>query len=75
MEPAFMEFDRVLTFNFGALQQGSVVVLNFRGKIYLKRIVKINKEKIYVGGDNKKLSSRIGPVTKADIIGRVFLKY
>ncbi len=75
MMPAFRPLERVLTYNWGSLQKGSVVVFKNKEKIFIKRVVKIDKGKIYVSGDNKKLSSKVEPFTLDKLIGRVFLKY
>ncbi len=75
MEPAFVEFDRVLTYNWSTLRKGSVVVFKYEGKVYIKRVDKIADDKIYVSGDNKKKSSKVEPIGFDKVIGRVFLKY
>lgn len=75
MEPSFGEFDRVLTYNWSLLKRRSVIVFKWEGKVLIKRIDKIEKGKIFVSGDNKKLSSKVGPISFDEVIGRVFLKY
>ena len=75
MEPAFGEFDRVLTYNWSMFKRGSVIVFKWKGTVLIKRIDKIEKGKIYVSGDNKKMSSKIEPISFDKVIGRVFLKY
>jgi len=75
MEPAFREFDRVLTYNWGKLRKGSVVVFLWRSSYLIKRVARLNGDLIYVEGDNKAKSSELGPVKYSDIVGRVFLKY
>lgn len=74
MAPMFRELDRVLTYNYGKLQKGSVVIANVDGMIMLKRVKSIGK-KVVLHSDNKKLAKREYEVKPEDIIGRVFLKY
>lgn len=75
MEPTFYEFDRVFTYNWGKIQKGSVVVFGQKSEFFIKRVIKINGDLVYVNGDNKARSSRIGPIKTNDIVGRVCLKY
>jgi len=75
MEPVFYDGDHVLTFNWIKPQIGDVIVLQ-SGKIYkIKRVIKISANLIFVAGDNKKLSSKVRPVRKKDVIGRVIAEY
>lgn len=76
MEPNFSEGDHVLTYNWGNIQKRSVIVFKYKGKNYIKRVEKIVGDRIYVFGDNKKLSSKIPPIIGfKDLTGRVFIKY
>lgn len=75
MIPAFRPNERVLTYNWGTIQKGSVIVFKNKEKIYIKRVDKIVDGKIHVFGDNKKLSSKVEPVSFDRLIGRVFIKY
>lgn len=75
MEPAFREFDRVFTYNWGKIKKGSVVVFGQKINFFIKRVDKISGDFVYVSGDNKAKSSKIGPIKTEDIIGRVFMKY
>lgn len=75
MEPAFCEFDRVLTYNWGSIKKGSVVVFRDGDKNLIKRILSIKGESIIAVSDNKKLAKKEYKIQKKDIIGRVFLKY
>lgn len=75
MLPAFRPNDRVLTYNWGKIQKGSVIVFKNKDKIYIKRVGKIVDDKIHVFGDNKKLSSKLEPVSFDRLIGRIFIKY
>ena len=75
MEPAFCDGDRVITFNYGNIKTGSVVVFNYKNSIFVKRIDRVIGDKVFVLGDNKKLSTKIKPISKEQIIGRVVLRY
>ena len=75
MEPAFFDGDRVLTFNWAKPNAGDVVVSRGKRKNLLKRVKKIKDGKIFVRGDNRKFSSKIGPIEPSLIIGKVILKY
>lgn len=75
MVPAFKPLDRVLTYNWGILKKGSVVVFKSKDQILIKRVDEIVENKIYVSGDNKKLSKKVDPITDDRLIGRVFIKY
>jgi signal peptidase I len=104
MEPYLREGDHVLTFNWGKVKEGDVVVFRFftekgspmqrpglgqgdarekglaldkanHATYYIKRITKISGQSVFVQGDNKKLSSKVGPIKKGQIIGKVVLKY
>ena len=75
MESAFLQGDHVLTFNWKKPQIGDVIVFEF-GKIYkIKRAVKTSADLIFVAGDNRRVSSRVGPIEVSKIIGKVILKY
>jgi phage repressor protein C with HTH and peptisase S24 domain len=75
MIPAFNPRERVITYNWSTFKPGSVIVFNNGTKVLVKRIDKIDGNKVYVSGDNKKLSAKVGPISFEDIIGRVFIKY
>lgn len=83
MEPALKDGDHVLTFNWTKIQKADVIVFATRhpeldsgsGVTFIKRVNKIVGDFIYVSGDNKKLSSKIGPITKTDVLGKVIFKY
>lgn len=75
MEPQFSEGDHVLTFNWIEPKVRDVVVFK-KGSLYLiKRIKKVLRHKIKVGGDNRASSTNLGPIAKYQIIGKVILKY
>ena len=48
MLPAFRNGERVLTYNYGDVQKGSVVVFMYKDTIYIKRIEKIVGKEIFV---------------------------
>ena len=74
MLPAFKEGDFVLVNNwFNKLNINDVVILKL-DKYLIKRITKINNNKYFVEGDNKKESKKLLPVTKKDIVGKVIKK-
>lgn len=83
MEPAFCEGDRVLTYNFGKVMVGSVVVFKFGEIKLIKRVREslrsnsgqVKSDYIIVVSDNKKLAKKEFRVEKKDIIGRVVLRY
>lgn len=75
MEPAFRSGERVLTYNYGNIQKGSVVVFMYEGKYLIKRVKVLKSDSLVVWSDNKKLAKREYKVEKVDMIGRVFLKY
>lgn len=75
MVPAFRPGEKVLSYNWGTIKKGSVVVFNKGTKVYIKRVDKIVDDKIHVSGDNKKLSSKVEPIGFDKLIGRIFIKY
>ena len=75
MIPDYKPGDYVVTLNWFNLANDDVIVFRLGGKNYLKRVKKIQKNLVYVDGDNRSESSRVGPVKRSDIIGRVVLLY
>ena len=75
MEPAFYDGDHVLTFNWIKPHKDDVVVFNDEGRNLIKRVKKIKDGKFFVRGDNRKYSSKVGPIDPSLIIGKVILKY
>ena len=73
MEPNFREGDYVVSFSyiFNKPNVGDVIVFKKDKLLLIKRIKKLENEKIIVTGDNSK--SRF-IVNKKDILGKVFLK-
>ena len=75
MMPAYKPGDHVLTFNWVGVKKGDVIVFR-QGKIkMIKRVKKIEGGKVFVEGDNKKESAKIGPIPSSQIVGKVILKY
>lgn len=82
MLPTFKPGNHVVTFNWAKPKVGDVVVFfssSLRAKrnnlFYIKRIVIVNRQKIYVRGDNRVASKLMGAIKSKDIIGRVIFKY
>ena len=75
MLPAFSAGDHVLTFNCGRLKRGDVVVIRLKETFFVKRIDKFVDNYVYVSGDNILKSSKLKPLKREQIIGKVILKY
>lgn len=75
MEPAFCEFDRVLTYNWGQIEKGSVVVFCDNDRFLIKRVKELKPDFAVAASDNKKRAKKEYRIDKKAIIGRVFLKY
>jgi len=75
MVPAFKPGDHVLTFNWGKYRKNDLIVFKLEGRSYLKRIDRIDKNRFYISGDNKKASTKFTPIAKSQIVGKVILKY
>lgn len=77
MLPAYVPGDHVVTFNWGAVGCGDVIV--FTGlnpdRCYVKRISKIAGGKIFVAGDNKKQTAKMLSVSFDRVVGKVVWKY
>lgn len=77
MLPAYVPGDHVVTFNWGAVGCGDVIV--FTGlnpdRCYVKRVSLIKGKKMYIAGDNKKVSQKMPPIFIRDVIGKVVWKY
>lgn len=81
MEPALNHGQIVigssLPFLFKKPEIGDIVVLA-HGRCIIKRIVKIEKDKIFIMGDNKKESTdsrSFGWINKQEILGKVMFKF
>lgn len=75
MLPTYKPGDHVLTFNWVEAKEGTPIVFEDSGRFYIKRVEKISAEQIYVVGDNKKHSKKMGPIGCKQIIGRVLWSY
>ena len=75
MEPNFFDGDRVVTFNWTNFRVNDAVVFRYKTEIYIKRVKKIIDNKVFVEGDNNKLSSRVDPINTEQIIGKVVWSY
>ncbi|MDP2585569.1 MAG: nickel-type superoxide dismutase maturation protease [Candidatus Levybacteria bacterium] len=80
MIPAFKAGDTILVnrlaYFLSKPKVGNAVVLK-RGKFIIKRIAKVEGNKIFVIGDNKKESTdsrNFGWINKKDIVGKVIFK-
>src|SRR3990167_1535152 len=67
MVPAFKPGDHVLTFNWGKYRKNDLIVFKLEGRSYLKRIDRIDKNRFYISGDNKKASTKFTPIAKSQI--------
>lgn len=81
MKPTFSEDDSVLVSSipllFGKPKKGDVVVFEKYNRLYIKRIKKIEDEKYFLVGDNKKDSQdsrRFGFVNRNQIKGKIIMK-
>ena len=81
MEPQYQENDSVivsfLPLLLGKPKKGDVVVFEKFNRIYIKRIGKIEEDKYFLVGDNKKDSNdsrRFGLVSRKQIKGKVLMK-
>lgn len=101
MVPAYKPGDHVLTFNWGKIKVGDVIVFlptrrhpdpasdgegsvslrffadaqNDKRAYFIKRIDKFVYNYVYISGDNKREGSKIRPVARERVIGKVVLKY
>lgn len=90
MLPKYKPSDHVVTYNWGSIKKNDVVVFMGNSRIghdkvplgktpelpvYIKRVIEIEDKKVHVGGDNKKESVKMLPISINDVIGRVVWKY
>lgn len=75
MLPAFKSGEHVLSLNWVEPKVGDVIVFKNKGRYFIKRIDKFIDNYVYVSGDNKVKSSRVGPIKKGMIVGKVIMKY
>ncbi len=81
MEPAVKYGDFVLVssipYCFFSPKERDIIAFNYKGKVLIKRIARIQNEEFYLEGDNRNdsLDSRsFGKVKKSDILGKVIYK-
>lgn len=73
MFPTLKEGQEVLTFNWGKVREGDIVVTKVAK---IKRVQKMMGNKVYLVGDNKTESTdsrHFGSVDQSQIVGRVLL--
>lgn len=75
MEPSFREGNHVLTFNWVRPKVGDVIVFRVSNSFVVKRVRRMSGQNIFVEGDNKKMSSKLGPIKIGQIVGKVIFKY
>ena len=75
MLPALKPNDRVVVSSIPYIlfkpKKGDVVVFKFNSKTMVKRIEKIDHGKIFVEGDNKNDSLKLGHISEIEILGKV----
>ena len=75
MEPFLSQDDHVLTFNWVRPRVGDVVVFKVGNNYLVKRIAKVSSGEVTVKGDHQALSSKVAPINKSQIAGKVVLRY
>lgn len=75
MLPSYKPGDHVLTFNWGKIAAGNVVVFRAPPRHFIKRVDKYVDNYVYVSGDNERQSTKVEPIKVAQIVGKVILKY
>lgn len=75
MEPNFHEGDQVLSVGFLGFKAGDVIVFKHKSKNFIKRIIRIERNEVFLEGDNKNDSLKIPKVQKRDIIGKVIFRF
>ncbi len=75
MEPYLIEGNHVLTFNWGGVNAGDVVVFRVSGDFFVKRVTKVAGKNMVVEGDNEAMSSKMHPMKAEQVVGKVVLKY
>jgi len=71
MEPRLYAGDLIFVLNFFKLKEGKLVVAKHRGSFKIKRIHKIEGDKIFLKGDNEHPDKDVS-ITKTEVVGRVF---
>lgn len=77
MIPTYQPGDRVLV-KYGAnFLVGDIVLIDFKERIDIKRVVKIEDDRVYVEGDNSAVSidsRQYGPVKNSRILAKVLFR-
>lgn len=76
MLPTLKPNDRVIisSFFFSHPKVNDIIVFKLKNKPLVKRIKKIENNKIFIDGDNKEDSLKVRCITRSEIIGKVFYK-
>lgn len=64
-----------IPFIFSQPKKGDPVLFEEMGKTIVKKIVKIEKGKYFVEGENKVDSMKFEPITRKEIIGKLLIKF
>lgn len=75
MVPVFKPGDHVLTFNWGKIQKGDVIVFKNRGRIYVKRVFAVSGKSLKLVGDNATKSHNFEGIDVTDTVGKVIFRY
>lgn len=75
MLPVYKPGDRVLTFNWGPVNAGDVVVFRENKTNYIKRVDSTRGGFVYLSSDNRGKATKIWKIAKRQIVGLVLLKY
>ena len=71
MEPRLYTGDLIFVLKFFKLKEGKLVVAKHNDSFKIKRIHKIEGDKIFLKGDNEHPNKDVS-ITKSEIVGRVF---
>jgi phage repressor protein C with HTH and peptisase S24 domain len=71
MEPRLYTGDLIFVLKFFKLKEGKLVVAKHNDSFKIKRIHKIEDDKIFLKGDNEHPNKDMS-ITKSEIVGRVF---
>ncbi len=71
MNPQLSSGDRIIVLNFIKPKEGKLVVAKHKGQFKIKRVHKIDGDKIFLKGDNEHPNKDVS-ITKSEIVGRVF---
>lgn len=77
MSPYLNPGDLVIIFRTKNIKRNDVVVFEKDEDFYIKRVDKIDNDKLFLTGDNKKESTdsrKFGWINKKDIVGKVIYK-